>query len=299
MRPGFLLLLLPALLTGCPEPTLTAINDTPIAEVYVHDPSSATAPQRLAFVPTGMTTWLDGSLSSDGDSVLSELTLQFSFDAVPEGSAVTDEAILPAAEHLGYATFVPDVPGTYFVSLVVVDRKDEASEPAYAVVEAVPAEQIEVQLDWSTPRVDLDLHLVAPDGSYFSDDDCFSWNPNPNWGDEANADDDPKLDGDADGEGAGPYRETIGLTLPGVGPYRVLVHHYLDHGAAVGLDPVAAEPSLRVSVGGEVVFEDALDGALFERDVWVAGLIEPEAGFASLGAQIETHADLGGPDYNQ
>ena len=273
-------------LAACPPPDIRLVNDAPVADLVVNAPEDDTG-QRLGWSQQGQITWLNGSLTQDDNSVLDELDLAWSFDLLPDGSALADEAITPAGT-LGFATFVPDVEGTYRVALTATDRFNEVSVPAIAVVQVTPPMDLTASLEWDTNRVDLDLHLVAPDGSYFGDTDCFSWNPNPNWGDPTSADDDPLLDGDEDGEGSGPYFEQIGLRQPPVGQYRVLVHHYLDHGLALGQDARAATPSVSIAAGGEVLEELVAPEPLLEDDVWIVGIIEWPGSFAAIN-QISDH----------
>jgi len=292
--PALLLLLLP-LLAACPEPPdFYELNDLPVAQAVVRAPGVEEPAGRLGWVVGGDVAWLDGTLSHDPDGrPETEITFGWTFDAVPEGSLLTDADIVEADEW-GYASFVPDELGEYRVQLIVTDRKDAVSRPDIAVVLATPPVELTAELSWETARVDLDLHLVHPDGAYFdAERDCFSWNPNPNWGDAASSVDDPRLDGDADGEGAGPYREQIELPLPSVGQYEVLVHYYLDHGAALGQDDLPAQPTVTLRAGDEVLYADLpAPQGLLQGDVWRVGLFDwPAGGFAVVN-QVVAHADL-------
>jgi hypothetical protein len=290
MRPVFALVLAlgSTTLCACPPVSLQVVNDAPKADLVINAPEEPVG-QRLGWSQEGQATWLNGTLTLDDNSLLDELELNWSFELVPEGSELTDEAITPA-DPFGYATFVPDLEGTYRVALTATDRFDETSTPAVAVVVVTPPMELTATLEWDTNRVDLDLHLIAPDGSYFGDTDCFSWNPNPNWGDPALADDDPLLADDEDGEGVGPYFEQIGLRQPPQGQYRVLVHHYLDHGLALGQDARAALPTVSIEAGGEQLV-DAMEAPapLLEDDVWVVGVIEWPGTFAAIN-QMSDHA---------
>lgn len=292
MRTLLALLALPFLF-ACPEPPLRHLNDVPVASVFVGAPDDDAPGLRLAWVMPGEQVWLDGSGSHDHARPAEELTFQWRFSATPQESQLLDVDLVEA-EQWGFASFTPDVLGTYRIELVVVDRDNEPSLAAIAIVQATPPIDMTAELSWETARVDLDLHLVHPDGSYFDvDGDCFSWNPNPNWGDEMLNLDDPKLDGDADGEGAGPYRERIDLGLPTNGGYEVLVHYFLDHGAALGQDGVAAQPTITVRMGDVVLYEDLTAPApLQEDDVWRVGLFDwPDGGFVVLN-QVTQHDEL-------
>lgn len=75
-----------------------------------------------------------GSLDPDGDA----LTYMWSFDHVPEGSAITSREAPFSVNHAGdpITTFSPDVPGTYVVALTVRDPKGASSAPDYVIVTA-------------------------------------------------------------------------------------------------------------------------------------------------------------------
>lgn len=302
-------LVVPALTAACQTDSVRALpNLEPIANVVVDSGSESVADQRLGYVIEGGTARLDGSLSSDGDN--DPITFHWAFDAMPDGSTLTDESFdLPDDDpetedvnEAAFATFEPDILGTYRISLVVIDDADAASLPAIAVVQAVPPSDLSITLEWNDTRADLDLHMIAPDGQYFSDaSDCFSWTPNPDWGDPDLANDNPLLANDADGEGEAPYRETITLESPTDGDYEVWVHYYSDHAAELGNTPVPATPEVAVRVMGELVGDNAQlspEAPLMAGDVWKAGVLAwPERAWAPLNAMSD-HASEGGPPYN-
>ncbi|MCD6531332.1 hypothetical protein J7K99_02680 [bacterium] len=82
-------------------------------------------------------------------------------------------------------------------------------------------------LTWQIDNSDVDLHLVAPDGRVWTDEDCYYGNMNPNWGDSSYTLDDPMLDID-NTYGYGP--ETIVLPEPKDGLYTFVIHYWGDHG---------------------------------------------------------------------
>jgi len=158
-------------------------------------------------------------------------------------------------------TFFLDLAGTYVFELQVVDNKGLPScQNARVVVDAVPDEDIHVQLVWDTPAdpdqtdegfaagSDMDVHVLHPLGEWFDmPHDCFYGNPNPDWGRPANPSDDPSLDRD-DTDGAGP--ENINLDNPENNRvYRVGVHYFNDHGYG------ASFVTVRVFVQGSLRFE--------------------------------------------
>lgn len=315
-RPLLLLLaatlLVPVITSGCQQQTLRALpNLPPLAHVVVDSGDDNTASQRLGYVIQDSTARLDGSLSGDPDN--DPIVFVWVFDAVPDDSGITDGDIDvpeddPETEDVNesaFPSFEPDVLGTYRISLVVVDDEEAESTPAIAVIQAVPPSDLSVNVEWNDTRADLDIHLIAPGGTYFDLDeftDCFSWNPNPNWGDSDLATDNPALDGDADGEGSAPYREGIALEVPPEGDYEVWVHYYADHSVQLGNTPVPATPEISVRVFDELVDENAQISPaepMMAGDIWKAGVLSwPERNWAVLNFRSD-HVTEGGPDYNE
>ncbi len=288
------------LLCACPTPEIHLLpNDLPVAIAMVADADSDHA-ARVGFTTLGATALLDGSLSSDPDNEVDQpVDLLWSFAELPEHSGLSDQSIVADPEVWGLAGFLPDVLGTYRVRLDVIDSDEDLSPlPAFVVVEAVRPD-LQVTLDWDTTRADLDLHLLSPGGAYFDSSDCFSWNPNPDWGQPELATDDPALLADADGEGVGPYREQISLAEPADGTYRLLVHYYADHGAALGGDALGAgELSLSVEISGQEVDRVEPTMTLHEGDVLIAAdLLMPQGALAGIHV-LTTHEEAGGPPYN-
>ena len=320
-------------LLGCNESTLRTLpNNAPLAVAAIDNGAEDTSVRRLGYTVLGEVAGLDGSHSSDPDNDLEPLIYHWSFEVVPEGSAITDESLVfpdedPETERLESAlvNFTPDLLGTYRLNLIVVDTKETESLAAVAVVQAVPPSNLQIELQWDTARADLDLHLIAPGGNYFGsysttgsgDGECFSWSPNPDWGDPDNALDNPMLMADSDGEGEGPFRETILLALPehtcdadGVaagdctteGDYRIWVHYYSDHALALlGVD--SAQPSsasVTISVLGQDIDAGTLTSPspLEEGDVWQVGkLTWPERQYYPVNLE-STHSAENGPAYN-
>ena len=161
----------------------------------------------------------DGSAITDYDWTLSSL---------PNGSAAT----MPnGAENRLF--FTPDLAGDYVGQLVVTNELGEHSEPCETTLESIPAEDLWVEMYWQYVDDDMDLHLIAPRGSYGSlDSDCYYLNCTPesqwfydmDWGTAGYEGDDPSLDLD-DITGTGP--ENINIQVPQTdGIYTVIVHDY-------------------------------------------------------------------------
>ncbi|MBN2493038.1 MAG: choice-of-anchor D domain-containing protein [Deltaproteobacteria bacterium] len=182
---------------------------------------------------------LDGSASSDPDE---DLPLSFAWTLVnkPEGS----NSLLADAE-LEQASLTPDLVGVYEVELAVTDSQGCACLlPDRAVVTAVPAERLLIELVWDSPLADLDLHLLAPGGTLGGPLDCSYSNPAPDWGTEGETEDDPWLKRD-DLMGFGP--EIIAYGEPVDGVMRLVVHYFSSHTPS-GQEPAAA--TMRVYVNG-------------------------------------------------
>lgn len=165
--------------------------------------------------------------------------------------------------NVGDATsFFADSAGPYEVQLVVTDDRGVASAPARCTVDAVPQDEVHVELTWDTAHADLDLHLSQPGAALFQNPgDCNFCNPNPSWG-ASGPNDDPRLDIDDTG-GFGP--ENINIALAQNGAYHVRVHYYDRRGD----DAVRA--TVRVYLYGALVAE--LRKTMTRNQVWDVGQI--------------------------
>lgn len=138
-----------------------------------------------------------------------------------EGSSVA----MPSGTGSDRTGLVPDIVGDYVAELVVTNDSGESSDPCYTTVEAVPSQDLWVEMYWDVPQDDMDLHLLGPGGSLLSADDCYYANcvgRGLEWG-EAGVEDNPSLDID-DIPGTGP--ENINIQEPEDATYTVVVHDY-------------------------------------------------------------------------
>jgi hypothetical protein len=188
-----------------------------------------------------------------------------------------------------------DVPGDYSCYLQVTDENGQyACEPGHVGVEVSPAldgetEQphldILIELSWRTPGAlgasngaDLDLHLVHEYGSdidsnadgegdgYFSEPwDCYSLNPNPEWGSvDPEVDDDPEVEESTLSEVLLLAEAEEGLR------YKLGVYVPDDKGLGVSFAKV------NIYMGGVLVYQSE-EVELLRRDMWeVAWLVPSE-----------------------
>jgi hypothetical protein len=212
---------------------------------------------------------LDGSGSFDPAGAL-PLTWSWTVASRPPAS---DAAIPLDPTDTPAIDLYTDVAGEWTVDLVVTNTFGTASLPTSCVFGARPEDDLHVELSWSTPEADVDLHLVQ-DGSLPFDcpGDCFFDAPNPEWAVVGDPDDDPRLDID-DLAGFGP--ENINLAEPAAGSYDVFVHLYNPR------DDTSTTATVEVWLGGLAVWTGSAvldeDGALWEVGtiVWPAGTFTP------------------------
>lgn len=140
----------------------------------------------------------------------------------PTGSAVT----LNGHRQPDVFDFSPDLVGSYTAELVVVNDECVVSEPCLVTLEAIPAEDLWVELTWDHPGDDMDLHMMRDNASRESNGDCYYGNCVGgflDWGSPGNSADDPRLDLD-DIPGTGP--ENVNLYDPAAAVYHIGVHDY-------------------------------------------------------------------------
>lgn len=166
---------------------------------------------------------LDGSGSMDPAGNL-PLTYDWTLLSTPRGS--TSALSEPSTQPLVYLW--TDLAGEYEVELRVTNSIGLTGAPVTCVIDAIPTENLHVELTWETGNADFDLHLLNGSGILFTDpDDCNWCNPSPDWGVTAVRTDNPTLVLD-DQYGYGP--EEITIDEPPDDTYQVKVHYFSDHG---------------------------------------------------------------------
>ena len=283
-------LLLVFLITGCSDYELNTKTD----------PDPVTTPEDPLMEPVAISgpsvrmkrleeTVLDPSASFDPDDEEAEFTHVWWVGESPQDAVYSFPDVESPAP-----VFSAETLGTYEIGLLVIDQDGlESTNPAATQVEIVAWENLEVRLTWDITDVDLDLHLVRPGGSYYSDvDDCFFGNPRPDWGVAGESTDDPYLDSDSESSG-GP--ETIFLEQPEEGVYEVFVHYFNERDASY----IYATPTLELWAEGQMLYSSSGPKLYGAGKVWRAGTLDWSTLLWTPSLDITTHSGLGGPPINE
>ena len=230
----------------------------PIADIAC--PSFVTAPTNLDLHGSG-------SISPNG----TDLQYFWSLLQKPTGSTATiqnsagviDENSTEQGDQISLNV---DVAGNYQVNLVVEDLTGTRSSPSECIFYAEPPSDIHVELSWSDPNADLDLHFVtAEDGLFSFEHDCCWCNATPSW--EASSSNNPILSQDSDDAS---LPEITDISLAVDGNYYTRVHYFSDRGAG------HVDATLKLYVSG--VLEGQYSTSLVHNQVWnVAYVRWPES----------------------
>jgi len=225
----------------------------PLEEEDTQDPVNEDAPVAVCEVaPTVVTppftsAIFDGSASYDPNEEEIVMYL-WELVEVPEGSA----AVLPYASGIQISDFYADLAGDYVAQLTITNESG-LSDACQTTLEAIPAQNLWVEMFWTESSDDMDLHLIAPNGTLEdSTTDCYyatcTWG-GLDWGQQGITEDDPNLDID-DISGVGP--ENINIFSPETaGEYTIIVHDY--PGSVYDL---ANEVTVNVYLNGTIVWSD-------------------------------------------
>ncbi|MCB9699871.1 MAG: choice-of-anchor D domain-containing protein [Alphaproteobacteria bacterium] len=213
---------------------------------------------------------LDGSASTDPGG--QALTWDWSIARRPSAA---DQAATPDPTDTPATTVRLDAAGTWEVQLVVTNEDGVPSVPTKCVIDAVPLDDLHVELSWGGPTSDLDLHLAdGTSGLFEVPGDTSFCNPNPDWGTAGQSADDPRLDLDDD-EGFGP--ENINVPAPAKGTYAVRVHLFDD------VDDGAVTARVTVFTYGTAVWSGSQ--VMRRNEVWEVGQVNWPDGTFGVGSE--------------
>jgi len=207
-----------------PIGTIQIASTDPAAQPTLSVPLTAqvvTAPIAVIADPgtvaVGDTVTLDGGASYDPAGKI-PLIYDWRLESVPD---ITSQASLSATD-VPYPTLTADIAGSYQLSLGVTNSAGVASlQRAHAVLIARPAEDLYIEMIWDNTRVDMDLHFIAPGGTYGNAaTDCNGMNQNPGFA----------VCGPDQLTGPGP--ETASVKSPVAGIYSIWADMYSPHGAS-------------------------------------------------------------------
>jgi len=296
-----------ALVMGCSEHTIFAPSpDFPVAMAYIEQLNELGMTDWVthARVPHGESVEIDGTQSYDPnkpDHSYSRLTFEWQFQVTPPGSTavLAFPFTLPdsADADMARPVLIPDVDGTYRVGLRVTEPEDElTSEWVYVTIQSTAWENLVVDMYWDVPATDLDLHVLAPHGEYWTDNDCYYGNPSPDWGVEGADIDDPTYaeDDDNGGDDSNPASEQVAIQCPGEGTYTVVVTYHSDRQT-----DQTVSPWVEVTMADQLL-GDRMDApqALEELQAWIVAEIEMPDLEVTVIDEITDHETLGGPPVN-
>ena len=259
----------------------------PAEEVIVEEFSPVAVAGASTKIKRNSSVMLDGTASYDPDDAQEVLTYAWEITSAPEGStAYLDNP------NLAQPTLNADILGEYVVSLNVTDTTGLVSEyPSATMVSVIPYENLIVELSWDLDGTDLDLHLVAPTGSYYSDLDCFYANPNPDWGILNDRTDNPFLSIDDEGT---ERREAIDYLQPVDGMYEIYALYYRN----LASDYPYVTPHITIYAEGEIIADFDGPRLTSEGNLWYVGTLDWSTLIFEMRSDIYTHVDMGGPEYD-
>ncbi len=202
-----------------------------------------------------------------------EITLDGSGSIDPNGESLSYEwsvitQPIGSSSNLGNNTdsnlnYYVDVAGNYQINLTVENQSGFRSSPAECLFYAEPPSDIHIELSWSDPHADLDLHLLKDDpmGFFSFETDCCWCNSNPEWGDSTELDNPVLISDSSDNS----IPEIIDISEAAEGEYYVRIHYYSDLGAG------QTQATVRIYMSG--MLEGQYTQPLIHNQVWDVGFV--------------------------
>jgi hypothetical protein len=191
----------------------------------------------------------------------------------PNGS----NARLVSSNRVAEPSIFLDIAGLYEVELIVIDDQGTRScDKAKVQINAIPNEDIHIQLTWFTPAdpdqtdavgTDFDLHYMHPNATAWNKSpwDVFWNNRGADWGVLGDTSDDPSLDID-DTDGAGP--ENLNHDHPEANKaYAVGAHYYANNGFGPSYATIRIYLQGQLRLEAKDFYMDKVD------DFWLLGYI--------------------------
>lgn len=252
--------------TDIPDTDEETIGDSPVAVCSV-DPVEVTPPFETA------TFYGRDSYDPAGMNIV---TWDWSLVTQPNGSASFLAATSPWEREV-----TPDLAGQYIARLIVETSDGRRSDPVDCSVDAVPGDNLWIEMYWVHNGDDMDLHLIRPNGNERTNGDCYYANCTTafggsglEWGNAGGADN-PALDID-DIPGTGP--ENINIAEPSLsGIYRVMVHDYPG-----SVYQPANDVTVNIYIGGVLMWNDTRTISGEDSDNDYAGVNWPQRTVTSL-----------------
>ncbi len=242
------LLALAALAAGCDDVEATLIFEGTEVEGATEDEVAETGSSEPELVcdvwPNPVRRWHEGATFSAGRPSTDGPEGRWEILSHPAGSLVPLSRVGSVWED-----FRADLPGTYVARFL----PQTGGEPCEVSLVARAGPSLEIELTWTYPGDDMDLHLLAPGGEIQTQLDCYYANCRSglDWGLPHYDGDNPLLVYD-DIAGTGP--ELIEIPDPDVGPFTVVVH---DFPGSVYLPPNPT--TVNIYIDGQEVWSGTKD----------------------------------------
>ncbi|GAB4293682.1 MAG: hypothetical protein Kow0090_08070 [Myxococcota bacterium] len=179
---------------GCPVsiPKVLKVSKGTFTEYVPEEGEDNYEYQWLVPAPVLVTLSAEDSWDPEGDQMEYKWTIitEGADRSIPYGSNAGFDGIFGKTDSsLKVTDFAIDVVGTYIVYLQVIDNRGMKCDPVPIKLVSAPSQKVHIELMWSTPMVDLDVHLINtnakdPDTATLWAIPCDAYwnNRSPDWG---------------------------------------------------------------------------------------------------------------------